>query len=313
MPTNDRPFGLPVGGILSNSADIQYFTTAGTFVWQRPPVEKYTMVRIYCFGAGGAGGAGGGGAASGGGGGGGGGAIAIGEYPLRMFNAAEWVTVGLGGAGGASVAAGTGNSGSVSGPSLFKFGGTSTSPTLIHAAAGGQGTGGGVTGGGGGGGASMSAAWGYLVQHGGPAGDGKTDPTAGVAGNNIPDDAGSVTFRLASAGGGGGAGSGGIAAGGNGGACYQLTGGVATGDRRGTSYRFDDVTLSDPTWIPVPEPLPYPASGGAGGSDVSAGAGGPNGGHGGEPGGGGGGGAGHSGASGAGGAGGHGAVWVICY
>src|SRR3954468_4133410 len=109
----DQPFGLPAG-LEYGMADVQVFTTGGTFSWTRPPADAYRMVRVICFGAGGGGGGGEVRANNcGGGGGGGGGAICVNEFPIIYFAAEETVVVGAGGAFGAGVSiASNGNTGS---------------------------------------------------------------------------------------------------------------------------------------------------------------------------------------------------------
>ena len=275
---------------IANSTNIQVYTTAGTFTWNKPTNAK--SVNITLIGAGGGGASGRkslSGTAAFGGGGGGGGAFTSRTVDASLLSSSEIVVVGAAGTGGASISANSTNglSGSNGGDSKFgtwlfaQGGGGAAAPTTTSDGAG-----------------SSASTRGMFPGGNGGAG---TTTNGSAAGSSA----------TAAAGGGGGAGLSAVPAaafGGNGGTAVSsfITGGTSSGG----GLNGNGVAGSS-----VPTNYPMPGSGGSGGgSSTTTNAG--SGGTGGNYGGGGGGGAAaldNIGNSGAGGPGANGIVVVTTY
>ena len=281
---------LGSGTLTSATADVQVFTSSGT--WIRPPGAKSAnAIVISGGGGGGAGRKGATGTVSFGGGGGGGGSLSERNLSADLLGSTETVTVGAGGIGGASQTSNSSNGANGT------AGGNSSFGNLIVVSGGGGGLGGTATTGTAG--ASSNA---RAMFQGGNGGSGSNGSSTGTGGGNVTVGAG---------GGGGGAGvtaiptanSGGLA-----GTCFGafLTGGNAPGGAIGANGG---------TGISVPVNFPSGGGAGAGGGSSTTGNAG-NGGNGGSYGGGGGGGGAsldNTGNSGAGGDGEDGIVIIITY
>ena len=280
-------------GAKAAQAQVDVYSTPGTFTWTKPAGAK--SVNVVVISGGGGGGSGrkaGVGSQASGGGGGGGGSYSLRDITASILGSTETVVVGIGGPGGASVTANSSN-GAAGG-----VGGNSSFGTWIQ-----------VTGGGGGGAATTAS---------GPAGAGSNSRAMFQGGNGSAGGAGAGALtggsNVSVSGAGGGAGGGLPAsatvgfAGSTGGTALGswFSGGTATGGAiGGNGGTAPSVTVG------------FAASGsagGGGGSSVTGNAG--NGGNGGLYGGaGGGGGAGldNVGNSGAGGNGAQGIVIVTTY
>jgi hypothetical protein len=280
-------------GAKAAQAQVDVYSTAGTFTWTKPANAK--TVNVVVISGGGGGGSGrkaGVGSQASGGGGGGGGSYSLRDISASLLGATETVTVGSGGTGGASVTANSTNG------NIGVAGGNSSFGTWVQ-----------VTGGGGAGAATNTS---------GPAGAGSNSRAMFQGGNGSAGGAGAGTLtggsnvNISSAGGGAGGGlpaaatvgftgsAGGTALG------SWLSGGTANGGTiGGNGASAPNVTVG------------FAASGsagGGGGSSVTGNAG--NGGNGGLYGGAGGGGGAaldNVGNSGAGGAGAQGIVIVTTY
>ena len=168
-------------------AQVDVYSTAGTFTWTKPANAK--LVNVVVISAGGGGGSGrkaGVSSQASGGGGGGGGSYSARDITASILGSTETVVVGSGGAGGASVTANTTN-GTAGG-----VGGNSSFGTWIQ-----------VTGGGGAGAATTAS---------GPAGAGSNSRAMFQGGNGSAGGAGAGTLTGGSnvniSGAGGGAGGG---------------------------------------------------------------------------------------------------------
>ena len=277
----------------ATSAQVDIYSTAGTFTWTKPANAK--LVNIVVISGGGGGGSGrkaGVGSQASGGGGGGGGSYSVRDIAASILGSTETVVVGSGGTGGASVTANNTNG------NIGAAGGNSSFGTWIQ-----------VSGGGGAGAATNTN---------GPAGAGSSARAMFQGGNGSAGGAGAGTLTGGSnvnvSGAGGGAGGGLPAAatvgftGSTGGTCLGswLSGGTANGGAIGGNGASAPNVAAG-----------FAASGsagGGGGSSVTGNAG--NGGNGGLYGGAGGGGGAaldNVGNSGAGGAGAQGIVIVTTY
>jgi hypothetical protein len=139
-------------------AQVDVYSTAGTFTWTKPANAK--LVNVVVISGGGGGGSGrkaGVGSQASGGGGGGGGSYSLRDIAASILGSTETIVVGSGGTGGASVTANSTN-GSIGGP-----GGNSSFGTWIQ-----------VTGGGGAGAATNTS---------GPAGAGSSSRAMFQGGN----------------------------------------------------------------------------------------------------------------------------------
>lgn len=291
-------------------ADVQIFTTPGSFTWNKP--DGFKMAHIVVIG-------GGGGGASGrlnttatnrsGGGGGGGAQLVIMDIPITLLGASESVTVGAGGTGAAG---NSGATGTLSAGSAGNVGGNSAFGSWATALGGNAGLAGTATGVGGsptGFGAGQYSLGGRGAGGGdGGVGSSGTAPTAGASTPNVVDGSSGAAGAAGGGGGGGMDSSNNTASGAAGGRAWGLVGGTAgtapagIGVGGGTS-----ATMGNPV---------AGGGGGGGGSGNNNNVGGA-GGNGGNYGGGGGGGGGSSTATGSntGGAGGDGAggiVSIIC-
>lgn len=173
--------GVDIGTLFvptSNSTQVIVFSSAGSYIWNKPANAKSVYVMLI-----GGGGGGGGGArytstsACAGGGGGGGGGFWEGFFDANSLSASVAVSVGSGGNGGSgAVAIGAGNPGSSGGISKFDNyiqvtnGGNGLGGNITTAGAGAGGTYNGNAGGGGGFGAS--GAGGSQTNRGGAGGGG---------------------------------------------------------------------------------------------------------------------------------------------
>ena len=168
-------------------AQVDVYSTAGTFTWTKPANAK--LVNVVVISGGGGGGSGrkaGVGSQASGGGGGGGGSYSARDITASILGSTETVVVGIGGPGGASVTANSAN-GAAGG-----VGGNSSFGTWIQ-----------VTGGGGAGAATTTS---------GPAGAGSNSRAMFQGGNGSAGGAGAGTLtggsnvNVSSAGGGAGGG-----------------------------------------------------------------------------------------------------------
>ena len=174
-------------GAKAAQAQVDVYSTAGTFTWTKPANAK--LVNVVVISAGGGGGSGrkaGVSSQASGGGGGGGGSYSARDITASILGSTETVVVGSGGAGGASVTANTTNG------TAGVTGGNSSFGTWIQ-----------VTGGGGAGAATTAS---------GPAGAGSNSRAMFQGGNGSAGGAGAGTLTGGSnvniSGAGGGAGGG---------------------------------------------------------------------------------------------------------
>jgi len=313
-------FGVAGGSV----ADVQTWTSAGSYTWTKPAGVTYVYVVIRGAGGGGGGGtSGGAGTNRGGGSGGGGGGVSQFIFPASALSSSETVVVGAGGTGGA--AASNGNVGALSrfGTRLYAYGGGAGYQGSTSSSSGG---GGGNNAGSGGAGATSASVggepgsgviasdkmFGTLAGRSTAGGDGAYTEYGGAGGGGgIPSSGTSKrggSSMFASGGGGGGGRLSSVdlpangGAGGGAGPLYYQYGGGASGGGLGGSHGQNGNASS----------LIVGAPGGGGGGANDAGVGG-KGGNGGAGGGGGGGGGCGSTTGGAGGNGGDGAVYVYSW
>lgn len=312
-------FGFPTQGAVgtyvesfaptSNNASIGF--TAIKFTWQKPE-GPYSLIRIYCWGAGGGGGSGRRGLAGtlrNGGGGGGSGGFGFIEIPYSYCPGFLTLNVGVGGVGAALPAnSSDGNVSGAGGQSSVSLDNWPQQFLLVCAGAFGGGLGTAAAGG--------QAGAGALISSGMVAGvAGGAASNTGVLGSPGADSPSGIFTSVVPTGGGAGAGitSGNTTSlGAQGGVHNALSSNQASqpsypGDSVYASSGIGNVTRNQyPTWLGG-------LGGGGGSSGTTANA---SGGRGGFPGGGGGGGAATVDGStngGAGGDGGHGCITVICY
>jgi hypothetical protein len=266
-------------------AQIDAYTSPGTFTWNKPDGAK--TIELIIIGGGCGGGSGRRGAAGtqrGGGGGGSGGCFVHIVLPASQFGATVPVTVGAGGAGGASVTTDdtNGNLGTAGGDSSF---GSIIADNTTGGAPGGTSSGGN--------GAIAENCGTVVGRAGGAGGSGSAGQSASFTGSGPGCGGGGAGISPANS----------VFAGGNG--CQWRIAGTAVGGTGGSSGGGNG-NNGNSTFLSG-------AGGGGGGSGLGVPGG--NGGNGGKPGGGGGGGAASENGqpSGAGGNGGDGAVYVITY